>query len=154
MTPYWPSANGQVERLNRTIGKAIQCYNAERKVWRNHIQDFLLQYCTTPNTITGVAPGDILFQYKIPNGIPPNGKVKPTKQDKSINSRDALVKAKIKEKSDMSRKARYNPIKEGDYVLIKNIRRNSKLQSIWENEVYKVIKEHPSSVKITKITNK
>ena len=51
----------------------------------------------------------------------------------------------------MSRKARYNQIK-GDYVLIKNIRRNSKLQSIWENEVYKVIKEYPSSVKITKIT--
>ena len=53
----------------------------------------------------------------------------------------------------MSRKARYNQVK-GDYVLIKNIRRNSKLQSIWENEVYKVIKEYPSSVKITKITNK
>ena len=58
----------------------------------------------------------------------------------------------------MSRNDRYNPIKGGYYVLIKNIRRNSKLQSIWENEVYmslnEVIKEYPSIVKITKITNK
>ena len=58
----------------------------------------------------------------------------------------------------MSRKDRYNPIKEGYYELIKNIRRNSKLQSIWENEVYmslnEVIIEYPSNVKITKITNK
>ena len=29
VTPYWPSANGEAERFNRTIGKAIQCYHAE-----------------------------------------------------------------------------------------------------------------------------
>ena len=146
VTPYWPSANGEAERFNRTIGKAIQCYHAEWKDWRNHIQEFLLQCCTTPYTITGVAPTDILFQYRIPNGIPTIKKFKLTKQGKTINSRDALVKAKIKEKTDISRNARYNPIKEGDDVLDKNIRCNNKLQSIWENEVFKL---YPSSVKIT-----
>ena len=51
--------------------------------------------------------------------MPTGEKFKPTKQDTTINSRDALVKAKIKEKTDISRNARYNPIKEGDHVLVK-----------------------------------
>lgn len=29
--PYWPSANGEVERFNRTLGKAIRCAHAEGK---------------------------------------------------------------------------------------------------------------------------
>ena len=85
LTPYWPSANSEAERFNRTIGKAIQCYHAEGKDSRNHIQEFLLQYRTTPHTITGVAPANILFQYEIPSGIPTSEKFKPTKQDKTIN---------------------------------------------------------------------
>ena len=31
VTPYWPSANGEVEHFNRTTGKAIQSYHAEGK---------------------------------------------------------------------------------------------------------------------------
>lgn len=111
--------NSEVECFNRTIGKAIQCYDAEGKDWRNHIQEFLLQYHTTSHTITGVTLTDILFQYKVPNDMPTGEKFNSTKQDTTINSRDALVKAKIKEKTDISRNARYNPIKEGDYVLVK-----------------------------------
>ena len=29
VTPYWPSANGEVERFNRTLGKAVQTAHAE-----------------------------------------------------------------------------------------------------------------------------
>ena len=87
---------------------------------------------TIPHTITAIAHADILFQYKIPNGIPSSEKVKPTKQDKTVISRDALVKNIIQEKTDISRNTRYNPIKEGDYVLVKNIKCNNKLQSVWD----------------------
>ena len=93
VTPYWTLANGRVGHFNRTIGKAIQCYHTEGKGWRNHIQEFLLQYRTTAHTMTGVASADILLQYKIPNGIPISKKTKPTKQSKTINSSDTLVKA-------------------------------------------------------------
>ena len=96
----------EVERFNRTIGEATQCYHTEGKGWKNHIQEFLLQYRTTTHAITGVALADILFQYKIPNGIPTSAKVKPTEQDKATNSRDALVKVNIKEKTDISRNKR------------------------------------------------
>ena len=47
----------------------------------------IFYYNTVPHTTTGVAPADILFWYKIPNGIPTNEKFEPTKQNKTINSR-------------------------------------------------------------------
>ena len=53
VTPYWPAANGEVERFNRTIGKAIQCIHAEGNDWRLHLDEFLLEYRTTPHSITG-----------------------------------------------------------------------------------------------------
>ena len=116
MTPYWTSAKGEAELFNRTIGKAIQYYHAEGKHWRNHMQEFLVHYCTTPHIITAISPADIFLQYKIPNSIPSSEKAKPAKQDKTINSREALVEAKIKEKTDIIRNTRQNPIQEGDYV--------------------------------------
>ena len=54
VTPYWPAANGEVERMNRTLKKAIQCAHEEGKHWRDELHKFLLFYRTTPHT-TGVA---------------------------------------------------------------------------------------------------
>ena len=49
VTLYWPQANGEVERFNRTIGKLIQCAVSEGKNWRFELDKFLLQYRTTPH---------------------------------------------------------------------------------------------------------
>ena len=48
VTPYWPSANGEVERFNHTLGKFIKCTHSAGKDWRKEIEGFLLQYRTTP----------------------------------------------------------------------------------------------------------
>ena len=48
VTPYWPAANGEVERMNRTIKRAIQCAVVEGKKWQDALHDFLLGYRTTP----------------------------------------------------------------------------------------------------------
>ncbi|XP_055999587.1 uncharacterized protein K02A2.6-like [Ostrea edulis] len=39
-TPYWPQGNGEVERQNRTLLKAIKAANAERKDWRRELPKF------------------------------------------------------------------------------------------------------------------
>ena len=69
-TPYWPSANGEVERFNRTLGKAIQTAHTEGKDWRKELPGFLLQYRTTPHSTTGIAPAEALFKTNIRNGVP------------------------------------------------------------------------------------
>ena len=56
VTPYWPQANGEVERFNQPLEKAIQTAVQEGRVWRQEISRFLLQYRTTPHSVTKVAP--------------------------------------------------------------------------------------------------
>ena len=52
VTPYWPQANGEVERFNQPLDKAIQTAVLVGRVWRQEINCFLLQYHTTPHSVT------------------------------------------------------------------------------------------------------
>ena len=62
VTPYWPSANGEVERFNRTLGKAIRCAHVNKRNWKTELDKFLSQYRTTPHSVTQIAPADIMFK--------------------------------------------------------------------------------------------
>ena len=44
VTPYWPAANGEVERMNRTIKRSIQCAVVEGKKWDEALHHFFLGY--------------------------------------------------------------------------------------------------------------
>ena len=37
VTPYWPQANSEVERFNRTVEKAIRAANIEGKNWKEEL---------------------------------------------------------------------------------------------------------------------
>ena len=47
-TSLWPSANGEVERQNRTPLKAMRAAHAKGKNWREELIKFLLAYRSTP----------------------------------------------------------------------------------------------------------
>ena len=41
-SPYWPQANGEVERFNRTIMKTIKCALTEgKKDWKEALQHYI-----------------------------------------------------------------------------------------------------------------
>ena len=63
--PYWPQANGEVERFNQPLKKALQTAAIEGKVWRQEPQRFLLQYRSTPHCTTKFAPSQLLFNRKV-----------------------------------------------------------------------------------------
>ena len=48
VTPYWPQANGEVERFNQPFEKAMQAAVVEGKVWRQELNIFLLQIIPHP----------------------------------------------------------------------------------------------------------
>ncbi|PFX17749.1 Uncharacterized protein K02A2.6 [Stylophora pistillata] len=48
--PFWPQANGHVERQNRTLLKSLKNAHIEGKNWHEELQKFLLAYRTTPQT--------------------------------------------------------------------------------------------------------
>ena len=61
VTAYWPQANGIVERFNQPLKKAIQTAVSEGRIWRQELNRFLLQYRSTPHSVTKVAPCELLF---------------------------------------------------------------------------------------------
>ena len=146
VTPYWPCANGEVERFNRTLSKFIKCAMIENRDWKKDLNSFLLDYRTTPHTVTNESPAEVLFSYKPSNDIPALAKsnFKQTELDK----RDKKHKDQLKTYIDNKRNTKEVEIVEGQSVLSKNVKKQSNIEPFWEKQPYKVIKVYPSSVKV------
>ena len=69
-TPLWPRANGEVERQNRSLLKAMRVSQAEGKDWRLELNKFLLAYRSTSHTTTGVSPAELFFKRKLTTKLP------------------------------------------------------------------------------------
>ena len=70
VTPYWPQANAEVERFNRTIEKAIRTAHVEGKDWRTDMFTFLLNYRATPHAMTGASPALLHLGREIRTKVP------------------------------------------------------------------------------------
>ena len=70
LTPLWPHANGEIERQNRSLLKAMRVAHSEGRDWRKELQKFLLGYRSTPYTTTGVSPAKLLFGREIRSKLP------------------------------------------------------------------------------------
>jgi hypothetical protein len=70
VTPAWPEANGEVERLMKTLGKFMRTTKAESKSWRNEIEGFLSNYRTALHSATGKSPAEVLFGRRNRNKMP------------------------------------------------------------------------------------
>ena len=100
-TPLWPQANGEIERKNRTLMKALKIAQAEKKDWRMELRKFLAAYRTTPHSTTGVSPARLLFGREIRSKIPELIHVHP--EDSEVRDRDAEMKQKQKDYADARR---------------------------------------------------
>ena len=70
ITPYWPQANGEVERFMRTIGKVVRIAKLEQKPLQTEINKCLRNYCTTPHGTTNIPPADLMFKYQFHTKLP------------------------------------------------------------------------------------
>ena len=60
VTPLWPGAKFEVERIMKTLVKAIRLAFAEQRNWKQELHTFLRQYRTTPHFSTGMSPSQLL----------------------------------------------------------------------------------------------
>ena len=67
---FWPIANGKVEKFNRTLGKAIEYAHVQGENWKNELDKCLLEYRSTPHSVTQVVPSDIMFSHQFKSDIP------------------------------------------------------------------------------------
>ena len=72
VTPYWPKANGEVERFMRTLEKAIRAAHIEEGNWKQALYTFLRQYRATPHSTTSTSPSEALNNRKLKIPLPSN----------------------------------------------------------------------------------
>lgn len=98
--PYWPQSNGEVERCNQTILKAIRIANLEGTKWKQAFKNFLFQYRTTPHTTTGMSPAKLLMsrtlRAKLPRLKMSSDRVTEAEWQQLLKERDALGKLRQK----------------------------------------------------------
>ena len=69
-TPFRPSANGQVERTNRSAGQYLRCFiNNKPSTWDLYIEDFAACVRSTVNRSTGYTPNMLFLGREIPAAI-------------------------------------------------------------------------------------
>ena len=120
--PYWPRANGEVERQNRSILKRLKIAHAEKRDWREELLKFLLMYRSTPHTVTGVSPAELMFNRKLRTKLPELGKSQFVEEE--VREQDAWKKQKGKEYYDKVHHAKECTVKRGDKVLVKKLKEN------------------------------
>jgi len=148
-TPLWPQSNGEVERFNETILKSIRIAKLESSDWRKAVKDFLFQFRTTPHTVTGISPAELLMGRKVRDKLP---KIRLTRQNQNVNNScekgmPRPSKLRQKEYADMKRSAKPCDIQEGEEVLLKQDREN-KLSPNFEPEPYTVLERKGNAVVI------
>ncbi|XP_033109892.1 uncharacterized protein K02A2.6-like, partial [Anneissia japonica] len=110
VTPLHPAANGEVERQNRSIMKRIA--QAEGKDWKKELRVYLFAYRTTPHSVTGQTPAEMMWNRKLRTKLPEleDNIV----HDEDVSDRDAVSKLKNKLYIDEKRGAKAREMCEGD----------------------------------------
>lgn len=117
--PYWPRANGLVERMNRNIKLAIQKSLNEGKPWKQGLMEYLHMYRSVPQATTGRAPADLLLHRRMRGKLPTLEDVFDKDEDFELIDRDARIKEKGKIYGDGVVHAKPSDIATGDKVLVK-----------------------------------
>ena len=118
ITPRYPRANGEAERLNCSINKVVKTAIAESRDWRKAIDDWLLAFRTTPHTVTGQPPATTMFGRNVNDKLPSLQPSAPIKINRTSYRQHARNKQKGKNYHDAKKKAQHCSIKVGDQVLI------------------------------------
>lgn len=146
--PYWPQANGLVERQNTSILKRLRISaNTPGSDWQKDLQTYLLTDRNTPHPATGVSPAQLLFGRETRMKIPSiSDQIIQYPDCNEVRDKDLNFKTKTKAYADKRRRAKPSKIKTGDTVLVKAERKENKLSAPYKNELYTVISKHEGDV--------
>ncbi|XP_055528733.1 uncharacterized protein K02A2.6-like [Wyeomyia smithii] len=147
-SPYWPQANGEVERQNRTLLKRMKIAHAIHDDWKAELDHFLELYNNTSHTITGKAPSELLQGRKLRSKLPQIEDLETEPPCSDFRDQDLVKKTSQKEREDAKRRARSSSITAGDIVLMKNLVPSNKLSTNFLKEKFTVLDRNGSNVTI------
>ncbi|XP_062539263.1 uncharacterized protein K02A2.6-like [Armigeres subalbatus] len=147
-TPYWPQANGEVERANRALKKRLQISQENPKSdWKWDLRMYLLMYNSTPHSTTGVAPSALMFGRVLRDKLPSLPGIR-LKAPEEARDKDQERKLKQGEYADKRRQAEPSSLKEGDIVVARRTLKENKLSSNFGPEEFVITKRNGSDVTI------
>ena len=145
VTPQWVQANVEVERQNRSLLKSMRIVQAEGKNWRKELVHYLAKYRTTPHTVTGVCPAELLFARKTRTKMPELRET--TVNDDKLRDCDWEKKIKAKTYADERRGTQPNELQTADQVLLEK-KKLDRLSPKFESETYEIVEKRGNSVVI------
>lgn len=90
-TPYRPSANGQVERFNRTIMDAVQCFvSKSQDNWDEHLPQIAGAIRSSVNRNTGFTPKKLMLGREVT--LPADLVFRPSNTDEDMNLDDYFTR--------------------------------------------------------------
>jgi transposase InsO family protein len=143
VTPRWAQANGEVERQNRSMLKAMKIAQGQGENWRHQLVKYLFAYRTTPHSTTGVAPAELLFGRKLHTKLPALQQFE--SNDGEMRDRDLYAKVKSSGYMDNKRGAVKCELGSGDQVLVK-IDKQNKLTTNFGSVPYEVVERKGNMV--------
>lgn len=144
-TPYWPQANGEVERVNGMLAKHLKISQAEDTDWKWDLRMCVLMYNSTPHSTTGVAPAALMFGRLLRDKLPILH-YNPLHHVEEVRDRDRVQKDKGAEYADNRRRARCRSLQPGVTVVVKRPSKENKLSSNFSPEEYIVVDSSGSDV--------
>ena len=113
ITPVWPKANGEVERLVRTVKKIMKTSCVEKKNFKQELNRFLRNYRATPHSTTRVPPATVFFARPMKTKLPEMAIFMP---DEDMRNRDRVAKSKMKAYADNKKYVKPSLLQEGGTV--------------------------------------
>lgn len=147
-SPYWPQANGEVERQNRSLLKRMKIANALYDDWKAELNSYLDLYNNTPHSVTGKAPSELLLNRKLRTKLPCVDDLPTIPPSSDFRDRDLEKKLLGKQREDVQRRAKPSTISVGDTVLMKNLCPTNKLSTNFHKEKFTVVDRQGANVTV------
>lgn len=130
-TPYWPQANGDVERQNRSILKILRIAEINKSDWKSDLEEANYVYSLVQHPATGRSPAEVLFGRKFRDWIP-QLTWNETANDSEIRDRDWIYKHSAKTSYDINHRTASAELQPNDRVLMRNLVPQNKLSPfVW-----------------------
>ena len=122
VTPYWPRANGEIERFMIPLTKVMITAKLEDKPYLTEVDNFLMAHRVTPHTTTKAPPSEVMFNQKIRYNIPSVDDKIDNKVQNSLDENDKI--GKLKQRYYANRHCKTRAIEIGDKILVLQKKQN------------------------------
>ena len=121
-TPYWPRANGEIERFMIPLAKGMITAKLGDKPYLSQVDNFFMAYRVTLRATTKLLPSEVMFNRKIKYSSPSVNDKIDNKVQNNLDKNDGIVK--LKQPYYANRHCKTRTVEIGDKALVLRKKQN------------------------------